>query len=75
MNISGGLQSARVYVCAIVDEDELNALEVLPKVMIPTVSEWGLVAMTLLLFAAGTLVLRRLPLAGYREGRSAEFVS
>ncbi len=60
---------------AIVDEDELNALEVILTVPIPTVSEWGLAAMTLLLLAAGTLVLRRLPLAGGREGRSAELVS
>ena len=42
---------------------------------IPTVSEWGMVAMTLLLLATGTLVWRRLPRAGHREGRSAEFVS
>ena len=59
---------------AIVDEDELNALEVIQIVPIPTVSEWGLVAMTLLLLAAGTLVWRRLSLSGRREGRSAQFV-
>ena len=45
---------------AIVDEDELNALEVIPIVRnpIPTLPMWGLVTMTLVLLAAGTLALR-----------------
>ncbi len=60
---------------AIVDEDELNALEVIQTVVIPTVSVWGMVAMTLLLLAAGSLVWRRWPLDGRREGRRAEIIS
>ncbi len=44
-------------------------------VAVPTLSQWGLVVMLLLLLAAGTLVLRRLPIAGRRDGRSGESVS
>ena len=60
---------------AIVNEDELNALEVIPTPMIPTVSQWGIMVMTLLVLTAGTLVLRHWPLAAHGQERNAEPVS
>lgn len=37
-------------------------------VEIPTVSEWGLVALTLLVLTAGTIVLRRRAAGGVMDG-------
>lgn len=56
---ASGVRTVALRVTDDLSAQEITTLDITALVPIPAVSEWGLVAMTLLLLAAGTLVVRR----------------